>query len=131
MAHIALTGTVERIEVREDALMGAASDVVLRGVTDGNGTALPDGLRVNHTGQMRRLDLTTGDRIALGGQHLDAYDGTNRCATGIADAAAFLQSLPAERRATVALRLVRPSGVHRLPIELAPAPEQTEAAPEG
>jgi hypothetical protein len=131
MAYIALTGTVERIEVREDALMVAASDVVLRGLTEGDGITLPDGLRVNHTGQMRRLDLTTGDRIGLSGQHLDAYDGTYQIATGITDAPAFLQSLPADRRVTVALRLVRPSGVHRLPIELAPAPEHAEAAPEG
>jgi hypothetical protein len=131
MARITVTATIERIEVRENALMGIATDIVLCDVTDSDGVALPDGTRVNQTGQMRALDLANGDRITLKAQHLDAYNGAERIATGITAVASFLASLSAERCTGVGLRLVRPSGVRRLPVELAPVAELPAAAPEG
>ena len=131
MARITVTATIEGIEVRDNALMGVATDVILRDVTESNGFALPDGTRVNQTGQMRALDLTHGDRITLKAQHLDAYDGAERIATDITDAAAFLGSFADERRDGVTLRLVRPSGVRRAVVDLAMIPELPEAAPEG
>ncbi len=131
MARITVTATIEGMEVRDNALMGVATDVILRDTTDSDGFAFPDGTRVNQTGQMRALDLTHGDRITLKAQHLDVYRGAERIATGITDPAAFLASLPDEQRECVTLRLVRPSGVRRVAVEIATVPELPEAAPEG